>query len=113
MVVLFIDVIIIRYKFAETFARVRLAPTWVFYLCAIVGAVAMAWAVVATFTNPWTSLLDKTTWIIWIGGIAVLSLIVGGLLFFVGQATARKSADTSDEEIIADVTGGTDVALSD
>jgi amino acid transporter len=106
MVVLFVDVIIIRYKFAEAFAKVRLAPTWVFYLCAIVGAVAMAWAVIATFTNPWTSLLDKTTWIVWIGGIAVLSLIVGALLFFVGQASTKNSTDASDEEVIAEITGG-------
>lgn len=104
MVVLFVDVIIIRYKYADTFSRVRLAPTWVFYLCAVVGAVSMAWAVVATFTNAWTSLIDKQTWIIWIGSIALLSLIAGAALFFVGRATAR--GDASDEEIIAEVTGG-------
>jgi amino acid transporter len=113
MVVLFVDVIIIRYKFAEAFARVRLAPMWVFYLCAVIGAVATGWGVVATFTNPWTTLLNESTWVTWIGGIAVLSLIIGALLFFVGRAAARASDATSDEEIIAEVTGGTDVVIAD
>jgi amino acid transporter len=113
MVVLFVDVVIIRYKFAETFARVRLAPTWVFYLCAVIGAAAMVWGVIATFTNPWTSLLSKTTWITWIGGIAVLSLIVGVILFFVGRAAAAAGGKTSDEEIIAEVTGGPGPVVAD
>ena len=104
MVVLFVDVIIIRYKFAETFARVRLAPTWVFYVCAVIGACATGYGVFATFTGPWTSLLDRGTWDLWIGGIAVLSLIVGAILFFVGRAIEK--GEVSDEQIIAEVTGG-------
>ena len=107
MVVLFVDVIIIRYKFAEAFTRVKLAPTWVFYVCAIVGAIAMGYAVVVTFTNPWTLLITEGTWVTWIGSIAVLSLLVGAGLFFLGRATVKGEA--SDEEIIAEVTGGTGV----
>lgn len=105
MVVLFVDVIVIRYKFAETFARVRLAPTWVFYVCSVVGAVAMAWAVVATFTNSWApQLISEGPWVLWIGSIALLSLVVGAALFFLGRAVVR--GDVSDEQIIAQVTGG-------
>jgi len=104
MVVLFVDVIIIRRKFAETFTRVRLAPTWVFYVCAVIGALATAYGVYATFTGPWTSLLSESQWVLWIGGIAILSLLVGGVLFFVGQASVRGEA--SDAQIIAEVTGG-------
>lgn len=103
MVVLFVDVIIIRHKFAETFTKVRLAPTWVFYVCAVIGAVATGYGVYATFTGPWTSLVSESQWVLWIGGIAVLSLIVGGILFFVGQASIK--GDASDEQIIAQVTG--------
>jgi hypothetical protein len=55
-----------------------------------------------TFTGPWTTLLDYNSWVIWIGGITVLSLIIGAVLFFVGQATVK--GDVSDEEIIAKVT---------
>src|SRR6266487_2749816 len=98
MVILFIDVIIIRYKFHEVFLRTRLAPDWVFYLCSVVGLFAAAFGVYVTFTGPWTTLLSYTTWILWIGSIAVLSLIIGAALFFIGQATIK--GDVSDEEII-------------
>lgn len=104
MVVLFIDVIIIRHKYSETFGRVRLAPTWVFYLCSVIGALATAYGVYATFTGPWTSLLTEDQWVLWIGGIAILSLIVGVIFYFVGQATAR--GEVSDEQVLAEVTGG-------
>jgi glutamate:GABA antiporter len=103
MVILFVDVIIIRYKYHETFARTRLAPDWVFYLCSALGLLASAVGVYVTFTGPWTSLLSESVWVTWIGGIAVLSLIVAIVLFFVGQATIK--GDVSDEEIIAKVTG--------
>ena len=104
MVILFIDVIIIRYKYHEDFTRARLAPDWVFYLCSALGLVASAVGVYVTFTGPWTSLLSQGSWDIWIGGIAVLSLIVAVVIFFVGQATIK--GDVSDEEVIAEVTGG-------
>src|SRR5229473_987834 len=103
MVILFIDVIIIRYKYQEVFARIRLAPVWVFYVCAVVGAVATGYGVYVTFTNPWTGLLAEQQWWLWIGGIGVVSLIVGVLLYFIGHATVRR--DVTDEEIIAEVTG--------
>src|SRR5436305_1119741 len=102
MVILFIDVIIIRYKFHETFTRARLAPDWVFYLCSLFGLVASGVGVYVTFTGPWTPLLSKTVWIWWIGGIAVLSLLIGASLFFIGQATIK--GDVSDEEVINKVT---------
>jgi amino acid transporter len=104
MVILFVDVIIIRFKFHETFARIRLAPDWVFYLCAVVGAIATGYGVYATFTGPWTPLLSQSQWVLWIGGIAVFSLIVAVVIFFVGQATIK--GDVTDEEIISQVTGG-------
>ena len=111
MVVLFVDVIIIRHKFLDAFARVRLAPTWVFYVCAVIGALATAYGVYATFTGPWTSLLNEGQWILWIGGIAILSLLAGVILFFVGQASAK--GEVSDEQIIASVTGGSALVVDD
>jgi glutamate:GABA antiporter len=105
MVVLFVDVIIIRHKFAEAFAKVGLAPTWVFYVCAIVGALSMATGVIATFTNPWITVLTQMTWIVGVGGVAVVSLIIGALLFFIGKAAVGKK-EVSDEAMIAEVTGG-------
>lgn len=110
MVILFVDVIIIRHRYHEVFTRIRLAPDWVFYLCAVVGSVATAYGVYVTFTAPWTGLLANQQWILWVGGIAVLSLLVGVVAFFIGQATIK--GNVSDEEIIAVVTGEKAVGTS-
>ncbi len=104
MVILFVDVIIIRYKYHETFQRIRLAPDWVFYLCSLLGLVASGFGVYVTFTGPWTPLISYGPWVLWIGGIGVLSLIIGVVIFFIGQATLK--GDVSDEEVIAEATGG-------
>jgi amino acid transporter len=113
MVILFIDVVIIRYKFQEVFARIRLAPVWVFYLCAVVGMIATAYGVYVTFTNPWTASvtsiqINTFQWDLWIGGIGIISLLVGAALFFIGRATVRR--DVTDEQIIAEVTGDRAIA---
>lgn len=113
MVILFIDVIIIRYKFQEVFARIRLAPVWVFYLCSLVGLIATAYGVYVTFTSPWTASvttiqINTFQWDLWIGGIGLISLIVGAALFFIGRATVR--SDVTDEQVIAEVTGGGTIA---
>src|SRR6266496_5777236 len=102
MVILFIDVIIIRYKYHENFTRSRLAPDWVFYLCSALGLIASGFAVYVVFTGSWTPLLSSQVWIVWIGSIAVISLIIGAALFFIGQATIK--GDVTDEEIITKVT---------
>jgi amino acid transporter len=102
MVILFVDVIIIRYKYHDAFTRSRLAPDWVFYVCSLLGLIASAVGVYVTFTGPWTSLVSYTQWLLWIGGIGILSLLVGIILFFVGQATIK--SDVSDEEVIAKAT---------
>jgi len=104
MVILFVDVIIIRYKYHETFQRIRLAPDWVFYLCSLFGLVASGFGVYVTFTGPWTPLISYGPWVLWIGGIGVLSLIIGVVIFFIGQATLK--GDVSDAEVIAEATGG-------
>src|SRR5205085_4264824 len=113
MVILFVDVVIIRYKYKEVFARIRLAPVWVFYLCSLVGLIATGYGVYATFTNAWTASvttiqISTLQWDLWIGGIGLISLIVGALLFFVGRATIRR--DVTDEQVIAEVTGDRAIA---
>ena len=102
MVILFVDVIIIRYKFHEAFTRKRLAPDWVFYLCSALGLIASGVGVYVIFTGPWTPLLSSSVWVLWIGGIAIISLVIGAALFFVGQATIK--GDVTDEEIISKIT---------
>jgi protein-S-isoprenylcysteine O-methyltransferase Ste14 len=85
------------------FKRIWRPPDWVFYLCAVIGTIATGYGVYATFTGPWTPLLNNNQWVTWIVGIAVISLIVGIVVFFIGQATIK--TNVSDEEIIAQVTG--------
>jgi len=104
MVILFVDVIIIRRRYHEAFTRARLAPDWVFYLCSALGLISSAVGVFVIFISPWIpGLMNTTQWDLWIGGIAVLSLLVGIAVFFIGQATIKTSV--SDEEVIAQVTG--------
>ncbi|MBA2287765.1 MAG: amino acid permease, partial [Ktedonobacteraceae bacterium] len=103
--ILFVDVIIIRFKYHETFARIQLAPDWVFYLCLVLGLIGSAVGFYATLTAPWVpSLIDTTHWDIWIVTIAGVSLLIGIATYFIGQATIKK--DVTDDEIIAKVIGG-------
>jgi hypothetical protein len=93
MCILFVDVIIIRRKYHEAFTRIRLAPDWVFYLCAVLGLVASGVGFYATITAPWVpTLIDLTGWNTWVIGIALISLVVGVIVYFIGQASARVAA---------------------
>lgn len=105
MVILFIDVIIIRYKYHDEFTRTRLAPDWVFYLCSTLGLIASAVGVYVIFTGPWTTLLSERTWLTWIGSIAILSLIVGAVLFFIGRATIKRNVTDEEVKAIAEGAG--------
>ena len=102
MVILFIDVISIRQKFQDAFARIRLAPDWVFYLCSITGTIASIFGVYVNFTSPWTKKLSTAQWNTWVIGIVIISLIVAVIVFFMGRRAIR--SDMSDEELIAEVT---------
>jgi hypothetical protein len=76
----------------------------VFYLCSALGLISSAVGVFVIFISPWIpGLMNTTQWDLWIGGIAVLSLLVGIAVFFIGQATIKTAV--SDEEVIAQVTG--------
>jgi glutamate:GABA antiporter len=104
MIFLFIDIIVIRYKYHEAFSGARLAPDWVFYLYSVVGLLASGVGLYATVTAPWVpSLIDVVGWDIWIGAITVVSLLVATVIYFVGHATIRE--DVSDAEAIAEATG--------
>lgn len=104
MIFLFIDVITIRRKFQGIFGRVRLAPDWVFTLCAIVGTVANGVGIAVIFTKPWVgnNIIHTDQWDAWMAGISVVALIVAVVVFFIGKQTIRKGM--SDEELIAEVT---------
>ncbi len=102
MVILFVDVIVIRHKYQDVFARIRLAPDWIFYLCAAVGAVTGMFGIYAIFTAPWTNLVTTGMWDAWIVGITGISFVVAVGIFYIGQKT--NESNISDEDIIAEVT---------
>jgi len=102
MVILFVDVIFIRAKYQEAFTRIQLAPTWVFYLCSILGLISSIIGIYATFTAPWVPLISISGWDGWISSIVIVSLLVGVVVFLIGRRTV--STSVSDEEVIAEAT---------
>ncbi len=107
MVFLFVDVVAIRHKFQDAFARIHLAPDWIFTMCSIVGTIASGVAIAVIFTAPWTNspgkkLLSTGQWNSWVIGIVIISLIAAVIVFFMGRRAIR--SDMSDEELIAEVT---------
>ena len=104
MVFLFIDVVAIRRKYQGIFVRVRLAPDWIFTLCAIVGTIANGVGIVVIFTKPWvgSNSIHTDQWDAWMVGITIVALIVAVAVFFIGQRAIRTGV--SDEELIAEVT---------
>ncbi|GCE50869.1 amino acid permease [Thermosporothrix hazakensis] len=102
MMILFIDVIIIRRMYHEEFKRVKLAPDWVFYLCSVLGTIASAVGMVVIFISPWASNIELTQWQILIAAIAILSMLVGVVIFFIGQKTIK--SDISDKELLQQIT---------
>ena len=104
MLFLFIDIIVIRYRYHEIFTRLRLSPDWVFYLCSVLGLLASGVGLYATFSAPWVpNLIDFVRWNVWIVALVVVSLIAATVIYYVGHARIR--ADVSDEEVIAEATG--------
>jgi amino acid transporter len=100
MVFMFINIIVIRYKYHEAFTGARLAPDWVFYLASLVGLLACGVGLYATVSAPWVpSLINITGWDIWIAAIVVLSLVVATAIYFIGHARIRD--DVTDEQAIA------------
>jgi amino acid transporter len=92
MVLLFADVVIIRFKYPQQFAEKQLAAPWVFYLCSAIGLLASAVGIVVTFMNPWTSLIGERDWWVLLAVIGGASLVVGAVVFVVGERTVARGA---------------------
>jgi amino acid transporter len=92
MVILFVDVVIIRSKYQEQFNQTQLAPPWAFYLCSVIGLIASAVGIVVTFLNPWTTSVSESDWWEILMVIALASLVVGIVVYLIGQATVARSA---------------------
>jgi amino acid transporter len=104
MVFLFIDVIVIRFKYRDAFAQVRLAPDWVFYSCSVLGLLANAVAFYVTFTAPWIpSLINEGPWVSWIIALCGISLLAGVAVYFISHTTIK--TEVNDEQIKREALG--------
>jgi glutamate:GABA antiporter len=102
MVVLFVDVLIIIRKFLPQYQAARLAHPVVFWVCAVIGGLAALVGIISTLSGSWTPLISNDsgsvsiggatinwgTWFYLVGGIAVLSLLVGIGLYALGRRTS-------------------------
>src|SRR5574341_934430 len=108
MVVLFIDVLIILRRYSIQFEARRLAHPAVFWVCSLIGALAALIGIVSTLSGSWTPLISNDAgtlsvlgakisygaWFWWVGGIALASMVIGALLYLLGQRTAASPAPT-------------------
>jgi hypothetical protein len=108
MVVLFIDVLIILRRYSNQFEARRLAHPAVFWVCALIGALTALIGIVSTLSGSWTPLISNDAgtlsvlgakisygaWFWWVGGIALASMVVGALLYLLGQRAAASPAPT-------------------
>jgi amino acid transporter len=96
MVFLFGDVVLIRRKYREHFARKQLAPGWVFHLCLVLGVLASSAGVVVIFTNPWVNLLSRSQWDLWLLVLLLVAALCALLTYSRGYRRRRAGADKGD-----------------
>ena len=93
MVILFIDVLIIRNKYPTEFKREQLVPNGVFVAASIFGAIASGVGIWVTLSGSWNpALIPNGPWLFIVGGVAVLSLLVAVLVFFLGPGRRPTAA---------------------
>ena len=105
IVILFVDILIILRRYQAQFQARRLAHPVVFWVCSIIGGLASLVGIIATLSGSWNPLLISNnagsvslfgatiaygTWFWWVGGIAVISLVIAVLLYLVGRASASR-----------------------
>ena len=106
IVVLFADVLIILRRYRAQFEARRLAHPAVFWACSVIGGLGSLVGIIATLSGSWTPLIGNSagqlkilgaviaygTWFWWVGGITLVSLAVGALLYAAGRRTASARA---------------------
>jgi len=100
IVVLFADILIILRRYRAQFQARRLAHPAVFWVCSVIGGLASLIGIIATLSGSWApglisnsagfvtvfgATISYGTWFWWVGGIAVLSLVVAALLYLAGR----------------------------
>jgi hypothetical protein len=85
----------------------------VFYTCAVIGGLSALVAVIATLSGSWTPLISNDSgslsiggatiaygaWFYLVAGIAVLSLLVAGGIYFLGNATSARAVRTYPNDL--------------
>jgi glutamate:GABA antiporter len=81
MVILFMDLPVLLIRFRTLFIKKRdqlLAPTWILYLCALIGGAASLLGIWTTLTQSWNSqLISNSDWLQFVGISTVVCLAVG------------------------------------
>ena len=89
----FIPLVIARYKYADRYAsedfwRIPGGMPAVWTVFAI-GMVATCAGIYYSFASPWID-VPASTWMAWVGGIAVGVVVLGVIVFFFGRRSATK-----------------------
>jgi signal transduction histidine kinase len=101
MIVLFLDLPILLHRLRTQLAQTRgmlIAPTWVLYLCSILGGLASLLGIWATLSSSWSeALFSDTRWAA-INTAAVLTTLAFGLL---GAAYPRLLSNLNEQTAAA------------
>ena len=93
MIFLFVDVVLIRRKYPEHFARKQLAPGRVFHLCLVLGVLASSAGVLVIFTNPWVNLLSRRLWDLALLVLLLIAALGATMLYGYGYKKRQSSKD--------------------
>lgn len=113
MVILFVDLPLILYRFRAFLAKVPrqlIVPPWVLYLCCIVGGFASFFGIWTTLSASWNPvLLSNTEWLYYVGISALVVLVVGllGAAYprLLGNLNAQTAAARENARLYAELQG--------
>jgi glutamate:GABA antiporter len=101
MVLLFADIFFVKRFFPEKYERVRTVPDGLLKLCGVLGILASAVAVWATFASPWYPPGFTTgEWRLWVGLITIISAAFGLLIFVISERTSRRGK--TEEQLVSE-----------
>lgn len=97
MVILFLDLPVLLWRFRSFLARRReelIAPPWLLYLCALVGGLASLLGIWTTISASWDSdLIPNGQWALLIGSAVLIFLLVG----LIGSAYPRLLSSLNEQ----------------
>ncbi len=101
MVILFLDLPILLYRFRKLLANSPdqlIAPRWLLYLCSALGVLASLAGMWATLSSSWDStLIPNDQWVIIISTVVFVSLVIG----LIGSAYPRLLSSLEEQTAVA------------